>query len=268
MAELFTPSWDNVVSPERAELVFANRQKEYGAYQLRRSYQKNIARALIFSVLFFTLCISAPVIYRFIAGSMENTNTKPIEVEVTLTEPPPIDEKEPPPPPPPPPPPTIETVKFTPPVVVDRPIEEEQPPPQEKLSETTVSSVTQEGEVGGTEPMPEVVVEDPDAGKVFTYVEEMPAFPGGDGARQEFLQKNLKYPAMAREANIEGTVYIGFVVDKDGKLKDFEIKRGVNGLSDEAMRVAKMMPAWTVGKQNGRAVQVSMVMPIKFTLAK
>ena len=267
MADLFTPSWDDVVSPERAEMVFANRQKDYGAYQLRKNYQRNVARALIASVIFFTLCISAPVIVRLITGSIADLNTKPVEVEVTLTEPPPIDDKEPPPPPPPPPPPTIETVKFTPPVVVDRPIEEEQPPPQEKLNDVVISTETHEGEEGGTEPLP-VVVEDPDAGKVFTYVEEMPSFPGGDAARQQFLLKNVKYPAMAREANIEGTVYIGFVVDKDGHLKDFEIKRGVNGLSDEALRVAKMMPAWTVGKQNGRGVQVSMVMPIKFTLAK
>ncbi len=268
MADMFSPSWDNVVSPERAEMVFANRQKEYGAYPLRKNYQRNVSKALIASVVFFTLCVSAPVIIRLIQGSMAELNTKPVEVEVTLTEPPPLDDKEPPPPPPPPPPPTIETVKFTPPVVVDRPIEEEQPPPQEKLSETTVATETHEGEEGGNEPLPTPVVEDPDAGKVFTYVEEMPAFPGGDGARQEFLIRNLKYPAMAREANIEGTVYLGFVVDKDGKLKDFEIKRGVPALNDEAMRVARLMPAWTVGKQNGRGVQVSMVMPIKFTLAK
>ena len=265
---MFTPSWEDVVSPQRAEMVFENRQKEYGAYQLRKNYQRTVAKAMIASIVFFTLCVSAPVIVRLIQGSLADNTIKPIEVEVTLTEPPPIDEKEPPPPPPPPPPPTIETVKFTPPVVVDRPIEEEQPPPQEKLSETTVSTETHEGEEGATEPMPEVIAPDPDAGKVFTYVEEMPAFPGGDAARQEFLIKNLKYPAMAREANIEGTVYIGFVVDKDGHLKDFEIKRGVPALNDEALRVTKMMPPWTVGKQNGRGVQVSMVMPIKFTLAK
>ena len=268
MANLFTPSWEDVVSPERADLVFADRQKEYGAFQLRKNYQRNVSRALIISVVFFSVCVSAPVIMKWISGSMEELNTRPIEVEVTLTEPPPLDDKEPPPPPPPPPPPTIETVKFTPPVVVDRPIEEEQPPVQEILSETTVSTETNEGEEGATEPMPEILVADPDAGKVFTYVEEMPAFPGGDAARQEFLIRNLKYPAMAREANIEGTVYLGFTVDKDGKLKDFEIKRGVNGLNDEALRVARLMPSWTVGKQNGRGVQVSMVMPIKFTLSK
>jgi len=112
-----------------------------------------------------------------IQGSMADNNTKPVEVEVTLTEPPPIDEKEPPPPPPLHLLQQLKPLKFTPPVVVDRPIEEEQPPPQEKLSETTVSTQTHEG-TEGTEPLPEPVVEDPDAGKVFTYVEEMPSFPG------------------------------------------------------------------------------------------
>jgi protein TonB len=162
------------------------------------------------------------------------------EVVVNLTEPPPIDEA-PPPPPPPPPQPLKETVKFTPPVVKDAPVEEE-PPPQEKLSETTVSTVTQEGEK--TEELPPEEPTDPDAGKVFTVVEEMPSFPGGEAKLFEYLSKNIKYPAIAKENGIQGKIYVNFVVDKDGKIKDVKIVRGGlgGGLEDEALRLSAPCP--------------------------
>jgi protein TonB len=267
MADILKPNWENATSPERNELVFAERFKEYGAYPIRRSYQKTTSVALLASVLFFTLCISAPLIIKFFTGDKNTAVEHPVEVTVELKEPPPIDENEPPPPPPPPPPPTIETVKFTPPVVVDRPIEEEQPPPQEKLAETTVSTVTQEGEEGGTEPLPEPVVEDPNANAVLTIVEEMPTFPGGEGELQTYLKKNIKYPPLARENGITGRVYVNFIVDKEGKIKDAKILRGIGGGCDEeALRVVRSMPPWKPGKQNGRTVNVSFNMPIFFNL--
>ena len=83
MADMFTPSWEDVVSPERADLVFANRQKDYGAFQLRKNYQRTVAKAMIASIVFFTLCVSAPVIIRLIQGSIADNSTKPVEVEVT-----------------------------------------------------------------------------------------------------------------------------------------------------------------------------------------
>ncbi|MEP7264110.1 MAG: energy transducer TonB [Bacteroidota bacterium] len=267
MADLIKLNWDNVVSPERNELVFANRFKEYGAYPIRTSYRKTTAIALIASVVLFSLFVSAPVIINYFTANDNAAANSNIEVTVELKEPPPIDENEPPPPPPPPPPPTIETVKFTPPVVVDREIEEEQPPPQEKLAETTVSTVTQEGEEGGTEPLPEAVVEDPNANAVLTIVEEMPTFPGGEGELQTYLKKNIKYPPLARENGITGRVYVNFIVDREGKIKDAKILRGIGGGCDEeALRVVRSMPSWKPGKQNGRSVNVSFNMPIFFNL--
>lgn len=268
MAELFNPSWDDATSPERAEMVFADRNKEYGAYLLRTKYTRTTARALIISVIIFTGLVSAPVIMNYLSSGDTDTNERPVEVTVELTEPPPIDENEPPPPPPPPPPPTIETVKFTPPVVVDREIvEEEQPPPQEVLSETNVGVVTQEGDENATELPPEPVIADPDEGKIFTYVEEMPTFPGGETAMYEYIQKNIKYPPLARENGITGRVYINFLVDKEGRISNVKLLRGIGyGCDEEALRVIKAMPAWKPGKQNGRPVQVSYNMPVNFTL--
>jgi periplasmic protein TonB len=261
--------WDNVTLPARTELVFANRNKQYGAYVLRTNYQKTAATALVVTIATFVLAICAPIIIKKISGGIEKLNEKPVEVTVELKEPPPLDKNEPPPPPPPPPPPTIETVKFTPPVVVDKEIaEEEQPPPQEKLSETNVGVVTQEGTEGATELPPEPVVADPDEGKVFTYVEEMPSFPtGGEAGMYEYISKNIKYPPLARENGISGRVFVNFIVDKNGNVKDVKVLRGIGGGCDEeAIRVIKSMPDWKPGKQNGRAVQVSFNVPINFTL--
>jgi periplasmic protein TonB len=259
--------WDSATSPERAEIVFANRNKQYGAYPLRKGYNRTTSIAFLISIAVFTLLVSAPVIMQLLSDANSEVE-KSVEVTLDLKEPPPIDKNEPPPPPPPPPPPTIETVKFTPPVVVDKELEEEeQPPPQEKLSETNVGVVTQEGEEGATELPPEPVVADPDEGKVFTYVEEMPTFPGGEAAMYAYIQKNVKYPPLARENGITGKVFINFIVDKDGNIKDVKVLRGIGGGCDEeAKRVISAMPNWKPGKQNGRSVQVSYNMPVNFTL--
>jgi protein TonB len=185
------------------------------------------------------------------------------EVVVNLTEPPPVDET-PPPPPPPPPQPLKETVKFVPPVVKDAPVEEE-PPPQEKLAETTVSTETHEGEK--TEELPPEEPTDPDAGRIFLVVEEMPQFPGGEIALFKYLSENIKYPPIARENGISGKVYVTFVVDEQGKIKDAKVVRGIGGGCDEeALRVVRGMPDWKIGKQNGRPVKVQYNLPIVFNL--
>ena len=103
--------------------------------------------------------------------------------------------------------------------------------------------------------------------EIFTVVESMPGFPGGDAARMKFLQKNIKYPQMARESGIQGTVYVTFVVEHDGSVSDVRILRGIGGGCDEeAVRVIKSMPKWNAGKQRGKPVRVQFNMPIKFTL--
>lgn len=103
--------------------------------------------------------------------------------------------------------------------------------------------------------------------EIFTVVESMPGYPGGDATRMQFLQENIKYPQMARESGIQGTVYVTFVVETDGRVTDVRVLRGIGGGCDEeAIRVIQLMPKWVPGKQRGKPVRVQFNMPIKFTL--
>jgi len=103
--------------------------------------------------------------------------------------------------------------------------------------------------------------------QIFTIVEKAPSFPGGDAARIKFMQENIKYPQMAKESGIQGTVYITFVVERNGSVSKVKILRGIGGGCDEeAIRVVKAMPKWNAGKQRGKPVRVQFNMPIKFIL--
>jgi len=257
-------SWSNVVNPERADLVFESRNKAYGGYVIRKNYEKTILVAFLICIGAIMVLVIAPLVSSFIKGKMEREALKVTE-SITLAEPPPIDKSTPPPPPVVPPPPVQQTIKFTPPKVV-KDIEAEEPPPtQEEVKEVTVSTVTQEGEKLIDLP-PDPVV-DPDEGKIFTVVEEMPSFPGGEEALMKYLGTSIKYPAIARENNIQGKVYLSFYVDKDGKVKEVKVLRGIGGGCDEeAVRVVKAMPEWKPGRQNGRNVAVYYNVPVNFTL--
>ena len=104
--------------------------------------------------------------------------------------------------------------------------------------------------------------------EIFTIVEENPDFPGGEEARMKYLQENIKYPQMARESGIQGTVYATFVVEPDGRITYVGILRGIGGGCDEeAIRVIRNMPRWKPGKQRSKAVRVQFNMPIRFVLA-
>ena len=112
--------------------------------------------------------------------------------------------------------------------------------------------------------MVEEVYEEPE---IFTIVEEMPGFPGGDEKLFKYLGENIKYPAMAKDAGIKGVVYVTFVVKEDGSIDGVKVLRGIGGGCDEeAMRVVKSMPKWKPGKQRGKNVRVQYNLPIRFTL--
>jgi protein TonB len=109
----------------------------------------------------------------------------------------------------------------------------------------------------------EVVEEEP----IFIVVESAPGFPGGTAALMQFLTENIKYPIMAREANIQGTVFLSFIVSKTGEISDIAVLRGIGGGCDEeAVRVVGLMPEWEPGKQRGIAVNVRFTLPVKFIL--
>lgn len=156
----------------------------------------------------------------------------------------------PPPPPPPPPAPTqvIEIVDDEEEVVE---------------TETVEMEVEENTEVQAPVQQEEEVVEE----QIFTIVEDMPAFPGGEAEMRKYLGKSIKYPQMAQDAGISGTVFLTFEVDKDGKIKDVKVLRGIGGGCDEeAIRVVKAMPQWSPGKQRGKPVRVQFTLPVKFTL--
>lgn len=108
-----------------------------------------------------------------------------------------------------------------------------------------------------------------DKDSVFMVVEDMPSFVGGEEARVKFLQKNLVFPKAQKEKKQEGTVFATFIVEKDGSMTDIKIMKGVNNdFDNEVLRVVKLMPKWKPGKQKGKTVRVSYVMPFKFVLDK
>jgi protein TonB len=114
---------------------------------------------------------------------------------------------------------------------------------------------------------PEVEEEEVVEAEVFTIVEEMPSYPGGDAKMYEYLGKNIKYPQIARESSIQGRVFVNFVVEPDGSVTNVKVLRGIGGGCDEeAMRVVKSMPKWKPGKQRGKAVRVSYTLPVVFKL--
>ncbi len=129
-------------------------------------------------------------------------------------------------------------------------------PAEKKTVETTETVETQ---------AVETVVNDDS--EVYGAVEVFPEYPGGTTAMFEFIQKNLKYPESAKEKGLEGRVFIGFVVEKDGSLSSFQVLRGVcDEIDAEAVRVLKMMPKWKPGMNNGEPVRVQYTMPFKFQL--
>lgn len=101
--------------------------------------------------------------------------------------------------------------------------------------------------------------------EVLTYADEMPAFPGGDLAFHRYLVQKINYPAEALRRNLSGTVYVRFVVDEEGRIRDAEVAKGSgNGFDEEALRMVRMMPWWSPGRVNGKTVRVLRVLPIIF----
>jgi TonB family protein len=102
---------------------------------------------------------------------------------------------------------------------------------------------------------------------IYSVVDEMPQFPGGDSAMVAYLTHNLHYPQTEKEKGIQGKVFVGFVVEKDGIISNVEVKKGIGEECDaEAVRVIKEMPTWNPGKQNSECVRVSLVLPINFKI--
>jgi protein TonB len=263
-------SWDDI--------IFEGRNKDYGAYQLRRQTEKNKLRGVLIAIAAFLFIVFSSQfhLFSFLASSKKE---KEVSLEMTNVElppppPPPVEA----PPPPPPPPPVRPTIKFVEMIAKeDEKVAEEQPITKvEEIKETQVSTATQEGDVNAKAiidpgPGPVTAAPAPEAPKepeIFDRAEVMPSYPGGVPELMKFLQKNIRYPSLARENGLEGKVIVKFYVDKDGTVRDpVVLKDGVGGgCADEAIRVIKSMPKWTPGSQRGKSVKVYYTLPVTFKL--
>jgi protein TonB len=270
-------SKDNIFSDEWCDLVFEKRNQTYGAFRLRKLSAKWHVIALTFAVAVFTLiCIAPDIIKRIVPEkeekevsvrvlsniNIEKPNEKVNEIIKEL---------------PPPPPALRNVIKFTAPVIKpDEEVrEEEQPKTQQEVivSKAAIGTINfNKGTNDVTAVIPTTVPQQAQQitgqeTQPYRFVEEMPNFPGGADEMHNFLLKHVHYPEMARMNDIQGTVYVEFVVDKDGKIKDAKVLRGIGGGCDEeAIRVIMSMPDWIPGKQNGVPVPVYFNLPVKFTL--
>ena len=272
----------DLISNEWTDLVFEGRNQSYGAYKLRKTTGKRNLWALIIVALAAVLLYLGLQLQRMAEANKKVENTQAVELaklntekkeakvekkEIIRQEPEKVVEQ------------VKSSVKFTAPIIKkDSEVKEEDEIKLDEVqkSDKAVGAFTVEGndEVGGAvlkakediaapEP-PKHVVEET---KIFTVVEQMPMFPGGDGALMGYLRDNIKYPTVAAENGVQGRVVVGFVVERDGSITDVNILRGVDpSLDREAMRVVKSMPRWNPGKQNGSAVRVKYQVPVSFRL--
>jgi protein TonB len=245
------------------DIVFENRNKNYGAYELRRHYFKRGTIAFMVSISCLFFAVGMPLIANMMD---ENDYLAKIEqtISISLVDIP--DEKEKITPPPPPVPEIqIHEIRFSAPQIVDSitdpflgmdiidlagyinaPVD-------------TNSHVIEKIEIVKND-LDSAILDIPD-------LTEMPRFEGGDAALIRYIAEHAKYPVSAQEQGIEGTVYIRFVVTRTGKIGDVKVLRSADPLlDDEALKVVKLLPAWTPGKKNGYPVNVWFVIPVKFRL--
>ncbi|MEO8404820.1 MAG: energy transducer TonB [Chitinophagaceae bacterium] len=265
---------NKILSADILDLVFEHRNKEYGAYELRKTYGRRIwiALAITASVALLALVGS------YLASRLDSSNDKKVEVkEITLEEIKQDEKVEPPPPPPPKPPdpPKIEMKQFTPPKIVKDEEVEKPPPPQEELKEVKIDVQNQEGvkdegiiapaQLDDGKGVVEEQKEDPN--KIFEKVEIEASFKGGEAAWRKYLERNLNPNVPVDNGAPEGTytVYVQFVVSKDGTISD--VKALTNhgyGMEKEAVKVIQKGPAWVPAIQNGRSVNAYRKQPITF----
>ena len=159
------------------------------------------------------------------------------------------------PPPPPPPAPVIEEIIKI--------VDDEQDIKEVEIQSTEDDQNVAQEIISMSAPVEEEEV----SNEIFTVVENMPSFPGGDKALMQYVGKNMKYPVIAQENGIQGRVIVSFVIERDGKVADAVVVRGVDpSLDKEALRVVNSMPAWTPGKQRGKPVRVKYTLPVTFRL--
>lgn len=267
-------------SAEWCDFIFGEKNKTYGAYRLRQSSSKRHLVAFGCTIIIAIAAAAIPTVvgaiqeYRQSQQAGENIDVLREMTKLDLEEQVPeenIIKQETAPPPPP----LKTTVRFVPPVIAaDEDVADDiEVHTQEDLMSTrdqiSIADVVGDDDEHGIdiaelEEQKVIIEEKP---QIFTIVEQMPSFPGGEAEMMKFIGSNLRYPVVAQESGIQGRVVVRFVVTKEGNIDQVEVVRGIDPSCDrEAMRVVKSMPKWTPGRQNGKSVPVYFTLPILFRL--
>jgi protein TonB len=272
----------DILNASYLDIIFDGRNKQYGAYALRRTHNAHLIEALV-SVLILTgsLFGIAALTHHKGAAATQTLYVKDVQLEEIKD----VQRNEPPPPPPPPPKTEIQKIemtKFTPPrIVKDEEVKaQDMPPEQEKLQDTRIGTINQEGVKDEGLIAPPVsdagkgVIEAPaakateDYEKTFVKVEIESEYPGGPAAWLRYLNKNFRYPEDGLNNEIQGTVVVQFIVDKDGKVSEVQAISGpeLGGLREEAAKVIRGSGDWIPAIQNGRKVRSYKKQPVIFKL--
>lgn len=262
---------------EWLDVVFDDKNKSYGAYVLRRESSANTAKALLLAGTAFILLFLSPKIIHFIRGNQPTETVETTQRVVEVQPPPAVNPETPPPAAVEPPPAKQSTIKFPPPLVVANPVDPE-PVTINDLRESTPGQKTvagiEEGEIviegpTGNGPVGKKVTEDNTVYDTFSPLEVQPSFPGGMEKFYAYLSKSIRYPAAAQEINMQGKVFVSFIIERSGKLSDIKVERKLGyGTDEEAVRVLNASPRWIPGIQNGQPVRVKYNIPISFTLSQ
>jgi len=255
---------DSKKIPGFDDIVFEIRNKDYGAYLLRKKYN----RTVIIAMLIGTILLSTAVITPYLNAKALENRTKRAErqVEIKLENlDQPTETVAPPPAPPPPPEDVVQQQKYVPPEVVDSIKPEEMV--QLMTADEAVVEVQNEEVIEEVVLVREEVQEEVAEPEPFTIVEEMPMFPGGDIELLKYIFDHTQYPEVAKENNIQGKVIVKFCVTSRGGVDLVSVFKSVDPeLDAEAIRVVKTLPPFKPGKQGGKPVPVWFIVPIYFQL--
>jgi protein TonB len=255
---------DNFKAPAFDEIVFESRNKEYGAYKLRKKYKPTVILALCIGTLIIGTLVVTPYLNAKAAENRNKRAERQVEIKMEAMDAP-TEQVAPPPPPPPPPADVVQQAKYVPPVVVDsvKPEDEVQ-----LMTADEAETVVQNTEVVDVPVEVKEEVQEAEPEEVpFVVVEEMPMFPGGDAELLKYIGENTIYPEVAKENNIQGRVIVRFCVTAKGGVSQVSVLKGVDPeLDKEAIRVVNTLPPFKPGKQGGKPVPVWYMVPITFTL--
>lgn len=245
--------------PEFDEIIFENRNKTYGAYDLRKRY-KSAASLSILGGIAFSVILLTTLCFKTEEGTASSGPNDDVIYDLSN----PVDQTIVPPPLSKPPSELIKSINNLPPKVVIDSLEATPFIPITDVINATIKDSNVTDSVVYTEPVtPEIPAED----KVFVVVEEKPEFPGGNPALFKFISENLIYPPDAQNNNIQGRVILKFVVNRNGSVDRIEIIRSIDSLLDnEAIRVVKTLPKFRPGKQGGVPVPVWFSLPVLFKI--